>query len=98
MPDSKPAFFPKEHGATAMLLSPFVSAAILVREFRWTELAALVAVVFAFAAKDPLTVLARQRFVWKQPHPETAVAKRWLAVELPVIAVCGAVLMILASP
>jgi len=37
----------------------------------------------ALAAKDPLVVLARQRFVWKQPHPETAIAARWFAGWLP---------------
>jgi hypothetical protein len=80
-----------------MLLMPFLCAAILSRQFRWTESVALVAVAFAFAAKDPLVVLARQRLVWKQPHPETRTALRWLAVETPVLAISGVVLL-LAGP
>jgi len=38
-------------------------------------------------------VLARQRWAWNQPHPETSAARRWALVELPVLAVCGAVLL-----
>ena len=87
------SFLPREHGATAMLLIPFFSAAILAREWRWTELAALLAVFCAFAAKDPLVVLARQRWVWKQPHPETQLARKWLLAESLILAVCGAVLV-----
>jgi len=97
--DSKSvSFFPREHGATAMLLSPFVCAVILARRFSLEsialEAAALIATVFAFAVKDPLVAVFRQRFVWKQPHPETAVAWRWLAVEIPVLLACGAALLV----
>ena len=56
-----------------MLLTPFFCAALLLRQVRWTELIALVAIVFAFAIKDPLVVVARQRMVWKQEHAETRV-------------------------
>jgi hypothetical protein len=86
------SFMPREHGATAMLLIPFVSAAILSREWRWTELAALGAVFCTFAAKDPLVVVARQRWVWKSRHPETDVAKIWLAGEAAILLLCGLVL------
>lgn len=88
----KATFFPREHGATAMLLSPFGCAAILVRRMRWREAVALVAIVCAFAAKDPLVALVRQRLVWKQEHPETRTAKRWLALELLALAAGGVVL------
>jgi hypothetical protein len=84
--------FPREHGATAMLLTPFACAAILVRQVRWTEAVALIAVVCAFAAKDPMVALVRQRLVWKQEHPETRMARRWLAVELVALAAGGTVL------
>jgi len=73
----------------AMLLTPFVAAAVLARTLRWQEAAAVLAIVAAFAMKDPLVVLARQRRVWKQPHPETPAAVRWAAAEAVVIAVCG---------
>jgi hypothetical protein len=89
----KATFIPREHGATAMLLTPFFSAAILLRQVRWTEAAALIAVVSAFAAKDPLVALVRQRLVWKQEHPETTrMARRFLAVELLAAAASGAAL------
>jgi hypothetical protein len=76
-----------------MLLTPIVSVAILAREWRWAELATLVAAFAALAVKDPLVVLVRQRFVWKQRRPETAIAARWLAGWMALLAVSGLVLM-----
>jgi hypothetical protein len=90
----KATFFPREHGATAMLLTPFFCAAILMRQVRWTEAVALIAVVSAFAANGPLVALVRQRLVWKHEHPETRMARRWLAVELLALAAGGAMLAI----
>jgi len=97
-------FFPRDHGATAMLLSPFICAAVLAKRFSSLESAALksmvleavalAAVLVAFAVKDPLIVLFRQRLVWKQRRPETAVAWRWLAVEVPLLLACGALLLV----
>lgn len=87
------SFLPREHGATAMLLLPFLCAAILLRRVTWTEAVAFAAVALAFALKDPLIVLARQRRIWKQPHPETQAAKTWAAAELAMLAVCGALLL-----
>jgi hypothetical protein len=87
-------FFPKEHGATAMLLLPFVCAAILVKATRWTEVFALLAAGAAFMAEGPLVVLARQRFVWKQRRPETDAARRWLLIEAGVLAASGLILLL----
>jgi hypothetical protein len=87
-------FIPREHGATAMLLTPFLAAAILIRQLCWPELVALVAVACAFALKDPLVVMARQRFVWKQKHPEAGPAMRFALSEGVILAVCGAVLLL----
>ena len=86
-------FLPREHGATAMLFTPIVCAAILARGWRWAELATFTAAFAALAAKDPLVVLARQRFVWKQPHPETVIAARWFAGWTALLAVGGLVLL-----
>ena len=72
-----PRYFPREHGATAMLLAPIVCAAILLRTWRWAELASLTAAFSAMAAKDPLVLLFRQRFVWHQRRPKSAAALRW---------------------
>src|SRR5579863_8554487 len=62
-------FLPREHGATAMLLTPIFSVAILARKWHWSELAVLAAAFAAMAAKDPAVLLVRQRFVWKQRNP-----------------------------
>jgi len=86
-------FFPREHGATAMLFTPIVCAAILSRAWRWSELATLTAAFAALAAKDPMVVLARQRFVWKQWHEETAAALRWFAGWTVLLALSGIVLL-----
>ncbi len=85
-------YLPREHGATAMLLTPIVSVAILAREWRWAELAVLTGAIAAMAAKDPLVVVLRQRLVWKQQHAETAVAARWLGGWGLMLAASGAVL------
>ena len=86
-------FLPREHGATAMLFTPIVCAAILSRSWRWSELATLIAAFAALAAKDPMVVLARQRIIWKQPHPESAAAVRWCAAWMIVLALSGLVLL-----
>jgi hypothetical protein len=86
-------FLPREHGATAMLFTPIVCAAILSRSWRWAELATLTAAFAALAAKDPMVVLARQRFVWKQWHEETAAALRWFAGWTVLLALSGIVLL-----
>jgi hypothetical protein len=86
-------FLPREHGATAMLFTPIVCAAILSRAWRWSELATLTAAFAALAAKDPMVVLARQRFVWKQRHDETAAALRWFAGWTVLLLLSGIVLL-----
>ncbi|MGP8269246.1 MAG: YwiC-like family protein [Terracidiphilus sp.] len=86
-------FLPREHGATAMLLTPIVCVAILVHQWRWCELATLTAAFAALAAKDPMVILARQRFIWKQPHPETVVAVRWFAGWMLIFILSGLVLL-----
>ena len=77
-----------------MLLTPFFAAAILLWQFSWLELVALVAIASAFAIKDPLVVMARQRLVWKQEHPETRQAKRSAAIEFVLLSACGLVLVL----
>jgi hypothetical protein len=72
-------YLPREHGATAMLLTPVVGVAILARTWHWSELAVPLAAFAAMAAKDPAVLLVRQRFVWKQKSPDAAAAARWLA-------------------
>jgi hypothetical protein len=71
------AYLPREHGATAMLLTPIASVAILAQTWHWSELAVLTAAFAAISAKDPAVLLMRQRFVWKQRSPEVPAASRW---------------------
>jgi len=87
------AYLPREHGATAMVITPIFCAALLARTWRWAELATLAAAFAALAAKDPLVVLMRQRFVWKQPNPATPTAARWFAGFALVLAASGLVLL-----
>lgn len=91
-PQRKSGLIPREHGAWAMLLQPFIAALIIYHRWNWEILPALAAVILVFLARDPLTVLARQKWVWKTEHPETQTAKRYLAIELPLLAVVGAAL------
>lgn len=85
--------WPREHGAWSMLAQPFLCALILSREFHWSVIVAAIAVVAAFLMREPLVVLARQRFVWRERKPETAVAKRWLVWEALLLAVATAALL-----
>jgi hypothetical protein len=71
-------YLPREHGATAMLLTPIFSVAILARAWHWNELAVLAAAFAAMSAKDPAVLLLRQQFVWKQRSPEASAASQWL--------------------
>ena len=71
-------YLPREHGATAMLLTPIFSVAILARAWHWSELAVLAAAFAAMSAKDPAVLLLRQRFVWKQRSPDSSAASHWL--------------------
>lgn len=88
-------YLPREHGATAMLLTPIFSIAILARGWHWGELAVLTAALAAMSAKDPAVLLMRQRFVWTQRSPELPAAFRWL-VGWSVI-LLGSVLVLLAT-
>ncbi len=93
-PNQNGWFLPREHGATAMLFTPIVCAAILARQWRFSELATVAAAFAALAAKDPLVVLARQRFVWKHRRPETTAAAKWFAGWTAVLIVSGVVLLL----
>jgi hypothetical protein len=77
-----------------MLLQPFIAALLVYHSLTWQVAPALVAVVLVFLLRDPLTVLARQKWVWRGERPETAAARRYLAVELILLALCGGMLAI----
>jgi 4-hydroxybenzoate polyprenyltransferase len=88
---------PREHGAWAMLGTAFIAGLVLARGVTWLTLVAAGAVVAAFLIRDSLVVIGRQRFVWRQPKPETAVARRFASALAVVLAACGAMLA-LARP
>ncbi len=85
--------FPREHGAWAMLAAPFISAAILARNPDWLLVPAAGAVLSTFCIREPLTVLARQVFVWRDRKAESTVALRFLALNLFVLALSAAALL-----
>jgi hypothetical protein len=74
---------PREHGAWGLLLQPFVCAAILARRWQWTLLAAAGLALVGFIIREPLVVLARQKWVWREKKPETEAAWRCLAWQIP---------------
>ena len=86
------SLIPREHGAWAMLLQPFLAAMIVLHKFAWPMLPALAAVVLVFLVRDPLIVLARQRWVWRDRRPESALAMRYLAVEVALLVPAGVAL------
>ena len=57
-------------------------------------LPALAAVVLVFVIRDPLTVVARQKWVWRVKRVEAASARRFLAAEMALLALCGGLLLI----
>jgi hypothetical protein len=77
-----------------MLLQPFLGALIVLKKLAWPVAPALAAVILVFLVRDPLIVLARQRWVWRDQHVETAAAKRYLAVELLLLGAAGALLLL----
>jgi hypothetical protein len=91
------AYLPREHGATAMLLTPIFSVAILARAWHWTELAVLAAAFAAMSAKDPAVLLIRQRFVWKQSSPEASAAAQWL-IGWSVILIASVLILLATWP
>lgn len=86
-------YLPREHGATAMLLTPIVAVAILARTWRWSEVAVLLAAFAAISAKDPAVLLVRQQFLWKQKSPDGPAAAQWLTGWCVVLTASVAVLL-----
>jgi len=82
---------PREHGAWGMLLQPFLGALIVLHRANWAAIPAFAVLVFVL--REPLMVLARQRWTWRTRHVETEHAKRFVAVECFLLALCGATLL-----
>jgi len=84
---------PREHGAWAMLLLPFVSALVLARRVEWEVAPAAVAVIGVFLIREPMLALWRQVSVWKERRAEADTARRCLLWYLPAIAASAAALL-----
>lgn len=85
--------WPREHGAWAMLLFPFLAALVVAGEPSWESLAALVALLGVFMVQEPLLVLLRQRFVWRERRAITSQAvSTLLRAGLPAAAASALVL------
>jgi hypothetical protein len=87
-------YLPREHGATAMLLTPIFSLAILARTWHCSELAVLFAAFAAMAAKDPAVLLIRNQFVWKRRSPDASAALQWLVIWCSILIGSVAVLFV----
>ncbi len=92
VPERQGGLFPREHGAWSMLIQPFVWACVLEWRWSWFLIPAAAAMVAVFLARQPLVVLGRQKFVWKNERPESAEARRWLIALAAVLIPCAAVL------
>jgi hypothetical protein len=73
------------------VLQPFVCAAILGRRWDWLYIPVAILVLTAFVMREPLLILARQKWIWKEAKSESVVARRCLLWQLPLSAVLGAV-------
>lgn len=80
---------PREHGAWGLLLQPFAAASILAGTWNWLLLPALLSVLLVFLVREPILVLARQRYLWREQKPASAAARRWLLAELLLLAACA---------
>lgn len=89
----KNVLIPREHGAWGMLLQPFVAAAILSRQWTWLFVPALLSVLIVFIMREPMLILARQHSVWREPRPESVLARRNMVWETVLLALCGLVLL-----
>ncbi|MCC7235966.1 MAG: YwiC-like family protein [Bryobacterales bacterium] len=86
------SMWPREHGAISMLVQPAVCAALIAWRWHWVVIPALAAAAAMFLVREPLVVLARQKWVWRDAKPETPVARRWVLSLAPVMATCGALM------
>ena len=76
---------PREHGAWAMLLQPFIGTVIVLGLVNWQLFTTLACVVLTFLIREPLLTMARQKWVWREQHPETAVARRTFALQFALL-------------
>lgn len=69
-------------------MQPYVAAAVLAGEWSWLHAPALGLALLGFLLREPLTVVARHRLVWRRRSPQEQSAWRWAWLELAGIIVC----------
>ncbi len=84
---------PREHGAWSMLLLPFLATATLLHPSPLRLFAAFLLVLALFLMREPLIIIARQHWVWRDEHVETARARRF-ALALGVLTMLTAAVAI----
>jgi len=87
--------WPREHGAWSLLLTPLAAALLVAGRVNLLTGAVLGAALAIFLLREPLLVLARQHWVWREAKPESALARRWVAALGLLLAGLG---VALASP
>lgn len=83
---------PREHGAWGLLLQPYIAAVVVARFWDWLLVPTTLLALLGFLLREPLLILARQRWVWRSPNAQTPVATRWLFGELVGVGICFAIL------
>lgn len=77
-----------------MVLQPFLGAWLALLGFSWSVIPALACVLLVFLVREPLTVLARQRWVWREAHPEAREARKTVLIELGLLALSAGALLL----
>jgi len=77
-----------------MLAQPAVCALLIAWRWHWSVLPTLIVAAAMFLVREPLIVLARQKYVWRDPKPETPIARRWIVALAPIIALSGSLLLL----
>lgn len=86
--------WPREHGAWAMLLLPFLCGVAVAATARWESLAALAVILTVFLAQEPALTLLRQRIVWREAREASRQATWSLCLLLPPAAVAAILLFV----
>lgn len=83
---------PREHGAWAMLLLPFLAALFLAHELTWTVMAALLACLAAFVLRDSAAEVYRRKYIWRRESAELREAVR-TSILCAIVAVAAGIVL-----